>query len=596
MQINLPISNVEYDLHESVVLVSKTDLYGNITYCNKAFTEVSGYSEIELIGKSENVVRHPDTPQQIFNDMWLLITADHYWHGVIKHRRKNGDYFWVETNVTPLYEKNIKVGYVSLRYRATREQIEKALKDNNSGHTEKSTLINPDNYNANYVADLQERLAKRIMALEAYRDSNDQEQKVAAVYMNNLIAIDKLKDTAVQFYLKPAANFSGDLIAIARTPGNKLHLMLADSTGHGLYAALAAMPVIHPFYSMTSKGFSISVIAQEINKKVKASLPVSHFVAAIIVSIDPARHMVEVWSGGCPPPFILNAQGECEYQFKPHHLAMGILPPEQFDASVEYYTYEGNDSNLVMFSDGVIEMENAEGERFGVEKLSQVIRAEDAITSWNQTVREIESYCGDNAIAKDDIALMMVRCESGPKFLMNKVQPKVQTEGKIDGNVVWKFELMLTMTQIKKLNMVPLLLEIVQMVEIDSKLSGDIFMVLSEIVNNALDHGLLKLDSSLKHSEDGMEKYFEVRAMRLANINDGLIQLNIKKVLSEEGTAILRIQVKDSGEGFDFERMSHQITANTTRHGRGIALLYNVCHSVQFFNGGSEVVVEFDLH
>ena len=134
------------------------------------------------------------------------------------------------------------------------------------------------------------------------------------------------------------------------------------------------------------------------------------------------------------------------------------------------------------------------------------------------------------------------------------------------------------------------------MVEIDSKLSGDIFMVLSEIVNNALDHGLLKLDSSLKHSEDGMEKYFEVRAMRLANINDGLIQLNIKKVLSEEGTAILRIQVKDSGEGFDFERMSHQITANTTRHGRGIALLYNVCHSVQFFNGGSEVVVEFDLH
>jgi hypothetical protein len=111
-----------------------------------------------------------------------------------------------------------------------------------------------------------------------------------------------------------------------------------------------------------------------------------------------------------------------------------------------------------------------------------------------------------------------------------------------------------------------------------------------------LDHGLLKLDSSLKHSEDGMEKYFEVRAMRLANINDGYIQLNIKKMLRDGGSAFLRVQVKDSGDGFDFKKMSHQVTANTARHGRGIALLYHVCHSVQFFNDGKEVVVEFDLH
>jgi hypothetical protein len=121
-------------------------------------------------------------------------------------------------------------------------------------------------------------------------------------------------------------------------------------------------------------------------------------------------------------------------------------------------------------------------------------------------------------------------------------------------------------------------------------------MVLSEIVNNALDHGLLKLESGLKHSEEGMEKYYEERARRLADIDDGHIQLNIKKVLREEGNIFLRMQVKDSGEGFDFERISHQIVGNTTRHGRGISLLYHVCHSVQYFNGGTEVVVEFDLH
>jgi anti-sigma regulatory factor (Ser/Thr protein kinase) len=305
--------------------------------------------------------------------------------------------------------------------------------------------------------------------------------------------------------------------------------------------------------------------------------------------------MVEVWSGGCPPPFIINAQGDREYQFKPHHLAMGILPPELFDASVEYYSYDGNEKSLVMFSDGVIEMENAEGKLFGEERLLEVVRADDDIRRWNQTILEIESYSGDNANANDDIALMMVRCESGPNYTLNKVLPKIQTEEINDGNVVWQFELMLTMQQIKKLNLVPLLLEIVQMVEKNSKLSGDIFMVLSELVNNALDHGLLKLESSLKHSEEGMEKYYEERAMRLANIDHGHIQLNIKKVLREVGSAFLRIQVKDSGEGFDVERISPQVAANTKRHGRGISLLYHVCHSVQYFNRGTEVVVEFDL-
>jgi PAS domain S-box-containing protein len=596
LRTNLPISTAEYHLPEGVVLVSKTDLYGKFIYCNKAFTEICGYAESDLIGKMDNVLRHPDTPQQFVNDMWLFITADHHWHGIIKHRRKNGEYFWVEANITPLYENNKKVGYLSLRYKATREQIEKALENYNSVRSGKSVQTIPGNYTANYVADLQERLVKRIMALEAYQDNIDQEQKIAAVYMNNLIAIDKLKDTAVQFYLKPAANFSGDLIAIARTPDSKLHLMLADSTGHGLYAALAAMPVIHPFYSMTSKGFNISVIAQEINKKVRDSLPVSHFVAAIIVSIDPASQMVEVWSGGCPPPFIINALGECEYQFKPNHLAMGILPPEQFDASVEYFSYDGNDNSLIMFSDGVIELENAKGELFGVERLLEAMQTKDDTSRWNQTIREIESYSGDNANANDDIALMMVRCESGPKYTLNKALPKIQPEEINDGNVIWQFELTLTMQQIKKLNLVPLLLEIVQIIEKDSKLNGDIFMVLSEIVNNALDHGLLKLESGLKHSEEGMEKYYEERAKRLADIDDGHIQLNIKKVLREEGNIFLRIQVKDSGEGFDVERISHQLVANSTRHGRGISLLYHVCHSVQYFNGGTEVVVEFDLH
>jgi hypothetical protein len=120
--------------------------------------------------------------------------------------------------------------------------------------------------------------------------------------------------------------------------------------------------------------------------------------------------------------------------------------------------------------------------------------------------------------------------------------------------------------------------------------------VLSEMFNNALDHGVLKLDSELKHHEDGMEKYFDERAERLENSETGHVQLNLEKVLNPDGNAFLRIRVTDSGDGFDHQRVTEMVARDLQRHGRGLALLYHVCRSVQFLKGGSEILVEFDLH
>ena len=447
-----------------------------------------------------------------------------------------------------------------------------------------------------YMSELKFQLADKVNVLEKYFYRSEQEQRIAAGYMNNLIAVDKLRDVAVQFYLKPAENFSGDLIAIARTPDNRLHLMLADSTGHGLSAALAAMPMIHPFYSMTAKGFTISAIAKEINKKVSQSLPVSHFVAAIVVSIDSVSQMVEVWSGGCPPPFIINSLGGCEYQFKSRHLAMGILSPDEFDASVEYYSYENSGSSLMMFSDGVIELENEHGEQFGTERLLQAICVANKETRWNRTIQAIESYCGSKTSGNDDIAVLMAQCEIGGKRIRRKLNPEQQDQDQTEGDVVWQLALTLTLHQIKKLDVVPLLLDVVQQIEKDKERGGEIFTILSEMFNNALDHGILKLDSALKHHEDGMEKYFDERSRRLEQCETGYIQLNLEKALNADESPFLRIRVIDSGDGFDYQHLAESAAKDTQFHGRGLELLYHVCRSVQFFNGGSEVLVEFDLH
>eukprot|EP01036_Dinobryon_divergens_P056661 gene56661-75663_t len=101
MRTNLPVTNREVEIAEDQAIVSKTDLNGNIVYVNPYFVQVSGFSEQELIGAPQNIVRHPDMPPQAFADLWATIKDGMPWTGMVKNRCKNGDYYWVLVNVTP---------------------------------------------------------------------------------------------------------------------------------------------------------------------------------------------------------------------------------------------------------------------------------------------------------------------------------------------------------------------------------------------------------------------------------------------------------------------------------------------------------------
>jgi aerotaxis receptor len=126
MKKNLPVSSTETIYRDSAVLISKTDTRGVITYANADFIEVSGFSADELIGKSHNIVRHPDMPPEAFADLWKQVQAGKLWHGFVKNRCKSGDYYWVEANVTPITEHGTITGYLSVRTKPGRAQISEA--------------------------------------------------------------------------------------------------------------------------------------------------------------------------------------------------------------------------------------------------------------------------------------------------------------------------------------------------------------------------------------------------------------------------------------------------------------------------------------
>jgi aerotaxis receptor len=120
---NLPVTQSERHLKDGEYIVSKTDLKGLITYVNRPFIEISGYSEEELLGRPHNLIRHPDMPPAAFADLWQTLRQGKPWRGMVKNRCKNGDFYWVEANANPIWKGGKVVGYMSMRTKPSRAQV-----------------------------------------------------------------------------------------------------------------------------------------------------------------------------------------------------------------------------------------------------------------------------------------------------------------------------------------------------------------------------------------------------------------------------------------------------------------------------------------
>ncbi len=142
MKNNMPVTNKEIIMTKGSILVTRTDLQGRIVHANDDFLKISGYTREEVIGNAHNIIRHPDMPSEVFQDLWRTIQAMRPWAGCVKNRAKNGDYYWVHANMIPEFEKGKPSGYLSVRYAPKKGEIEqaKALYD---GIKNKTETINP---------------------------------------------------------------------------------------------------------------------------------------------------------------------------------------------------------------------------------------------------------------------------------------------------------------------------------------------------------------------------------------------------------------------------------------------------------------------
>ncbi|MBN3004347.1 SpoIIE family protein phosphatase [Chromobacterium alkanivorans] len=259
------------------------------------------------------------------------------------------------------------------------------------------------------IAQMQRQINQDAVRLERYFLNNEREQSYALELIERLNRQQLELPSHVWRHLRPASQFNGDLVCYARA-GDREYLMLADCTGHGLTAAISAIPAVECFYDLAQTQAALGDIAAAINDKLHRLLPFGRFVAGILIAIDAAAQCVQVWNGGIPCALMFDPQGRKIKQFRSEHPPLGILAARQFDRSLETSMLKPEHA-LVVCSDGITEAQADNGQMFG---LDGVIKAVE--TGWpgrigNTVLQALQRHRQNEAIL-DDASLLVVHAPS----------------------------------------------------------------------------------------------------------------------------------------------------------------------------------------
>ncbi len=356
------------------------DDHGLMQSCNPAVENMFGYARSEMIGRNVNMLM-PE-PYHSEHDGYLA----HYVKGgqprilgvgqqELSGRRKNGDVFPLDLGVSEMRVGDSRqfVGVV---------------------------------HDASDRVAVETRLRENARHLQAYHDGQEAATALAQTIVSRQMQREGLNDSSVCYWLAAAENFSGDIVAATRGPEGDLYVLLADATGHGLSAAICTLPVLSVFYSMSETGVALGWIVHEVNRQLKATLPVGHFVAASMLRVDANGQHADVWVGGTPDLLVLDGSGKPRHRVISANLPLGIDVGDEDSIAHERIDLQPGDQ-LVLFSDGLVEAENAAGQSFGYERLLAALASPAAADRLDSVKLSLAQHL-DQTAAHDDVSLMLV--------------------------------------------------------------------------------------------------------------------------------------------------------------------------------------------
>ncbi len=388
----------------------------------------------------------------------------------------------------------------------------------------------------------------------------------------------------IRYRQSPQALFNGDLLLAAQATAGQMFVLLGDFTGHGLPAAIGAMPLAETFYGMAAKGYSGADILREMNAKLKQILPVEMFCCATLLDINPTQGSLRVWNGGLPDGYLIAANGQ-RTALVSRHLPLGVVSAAALDDKFEHYPLAPGD-RLLLLSDGVVESRNADDELFGEQRLLATLTANrDPAQLFDEIEQALLDFHGQQ---HDDLSLVEVVVTDEAMAMPLVASATAHRSRPMD----WSVRLELRAESLRSGNPLPMLLQLLLQVNQLRPRAGAIYAVLGELYSNALEHGVLGLDSALKRDAEGFQRYYDLRQQRLQALAEGYVHLELA-IRTDSHGGRLRISIGDSGAGFDVTRALQVQLGSGRFSGRGLHLVRQLSDGFDWQSDGRGLSVEF---
>lgn len=250
---------------------------------------------------------------------------------------------------------------------------------------------------------------QRISALNhklyEYQSRTEEEITLAKHIFDKITSRDNVKHEKLNYIANPAGHFSGDILVHQKMDEDRYFMMLGDFTGHGLTAAIGAIPASDIFHSMSKKNASLHSIAEEINKKLSELLPTAHFLAATLIAVDFQKNTLHVLNCGLPSSYLFDNNGDILHEFKSNNLALGIVSSNRYNESVIHIDKIDSGSKFLCASDGFIEAHNDREEMYGKQRMFDAVKRARSQSFLRDLCDDLKAFTG-NKTQHDDVTIM----------------------------------------------------------------------------------------------------------------------------------------------------------------------------------------------
>ena len=546
--------------HDAIVTISPD---GAITFWNPAAETIFGYSKEEAIGKNLHSLLVPERYQAMHQEGFRKFARTGLGNAVGKTlemsaRRKDGEEIAVELSLSAFFDK----GWHAMGL--LRDITERKLAE------ERSRQQNESLRNAH-------------TEIESLYQHLQREYDLAGEVLSCVMTTDYSQFPNIRHVSLPVRTVGGDVLMVERKPSGGLNFLLGDFTGHGLSSTIGLVPVAKIFHTMTSKDCSLSEILAEFNTVLKSILPTGLYLCACFVELSSTYDEITIWNGGMPDALLVGPRGEIKQRFVSNSLPLGIVATKQLELkgqSVEVGVGEA----LYAYSDGLIEAQNANGDTYGLEGLERSFqyRDDDKASLFDRIMNDFGAFNAE-APRFDDVILAEIKFGTGAP--LHGFRPK---------SPEWKLSVQLGPDNLRSDPIEFLMTELMEVWEL-RRHKENIYLILAELLSNALDYGVLGVAPDSRKTPEGFAKYFAFRQNALQTLESGWVNVGVQHAL-HNGEPMLLIRVEDSGPGFDTSMLDACTPDGALACcGRGVKLIRSLCGSLSYNDKGNCAEVRYAL-